>query len=281
VAESATSLSVAPAVIEEAVEPAQNITRQITVGNNGEIAIPIRVSVDSLISREITPNSTLASSDASQWISLSNDSFILAPGENQVVNATFSIPQDASPGGNYAQITVRSLSLESSSGAADTIVIPEVSMAVLLTVAGNISESFRIVGIRALPLFASRNQRLTSTVEVENTGNVHNRIRAELVVRHASGTDRLPYDSAIVLPGSRHTLRLEWTTPNNYGLHSVHTEVFYGSVSSTISTPKRTLILTHPLPLLGLLAIAVWSGLYLFQHRTNLKKAAAVLLGIR
>lgn len=52
----------------------------------------------------------------STWISLSEPSITLAPGEEKSINFTIQVPEDATPGGHYAAVFFKNPGSETSAG---------------------------------------------------------------------------------------------------------------------------------------------------------------------
>lgn len=179
-----TTISVAPAILDLAVKPGEKTEAELTIRNGGGFALPISVASSSLIIEdEIVVTSEKETSDASSWIGLEESEFLLSDDEIKKVTVTIDVPESASPGGHYAQISVRGLSLEESRDVGASIVIPEVAVTVLITVAGDINTSMSVSGESIIPVFATPSTNHTTDFTVVNEGNIHDLLTPVLVVK--------------------------------------------------------------------------------------------------
>ena len=136
--------------------------------------MPVSIEIQSLLSGDnLFLNESTRSHDAKNWIELAESQFILSSQERRAVPLKINVPQDASSGGYYAQISVRGLSLETSSQQTSSIIVPEVSVSVLMTLAGEISESIYIEPVDIVPVQTSPGSEHTVSLDIQNTGNIH------------------------------------------------------------------------------------------------------------
>ena len=135
-AQNTTEIAVTPAVVDIPVEPGMSFDSAIRVRNGSDQSLPISVIAQSLIvDDEPLGSINRGRYDVSSWIRFKSSSLLLEPGGSQLVEFTITVPQDASPGGHYAQINMRALQLEKELVSDNTtIIFPEVSVPVILTV---------------------------------------------------------------------------------------------------------------------------------------------------
>ena len=180
-AQAETSLRVSPAIIEIATKPGATEQSQVAVTNTSKTSLPLSFEVRSLYFDNLDNGTDTSNFDGSSWIELDNKTVIFKAGESKNIPLHFHVPAAASPGGHYAQLSVRSLLLEKKASA--TIVIPEVSVGIFMTVAGDSQQSLEFSSSNIVPWQMAPNQSRMLTVRIHNDGNVHNIVTPELVGR--------------------------------------------------------------------------------------------------
>lgn len=280
-AQNETSLSVAPAILELAVNQGDVIERILYVQNGGPTPVPVSIEIQSLLSGDsLLLNESTRNHDAKNWIELAESQFILSSQERRAVPLKISVPQDASSGGYYAQISVRGLSLETSSQQTSSIIVPEVSVSVLMTLAGEINESIYIEPVDIVPVQTSPGSEHTVSMDIENTGNVHGLVAPELVVEKNGIEEILRFAPRVLLPGSSATFTEIWTSPKEFGSYQAHVRVRYGNDAEYYTTKKESLYVTPSYTKLAITAISVWAFIYIYRHRFTIVPATKVLFGI-
>ena len=111
-----THLAVSPEKFELKLQRGQHLEDEIIIFNKSNVALPIEARVLNFTAEEQTGTIQFYGGDAEgqgiddisfnprKWITLKNPNFILVPGENEKVNVSIDIPQNAEPGGHYAVI---------------------------------------------------------------------------------------------------------------------------------------------------------------------------------
>jgi len=111
-----TNFAVSPEKFELEVQRSQHLEDEIIIFNKSDVALPIEAKVLNFTAEEDTGTIQFYGGDAEgqgiddisfnprKWITLKNPNFILDPGENEKVNISIDIPQNAEPGGHYAVI---------------------------------------------------------------------------------------------------------------------------------------------------------------------------------
>jgi hypothetical protein len=279
-AQTETTISVAPAILDLAVNPGEITQAMITIRSGGGFALPVSVSPKSLlIEDEIINISVKNASDASSWLELDSSEFLLAENETKKVLIDIIVPDDASPGGHYAQLSVRGLSLEQSLDAGASIVIPEVAVTILITVAGELNASMNVEQSGNLfPFFSTPSTNLMKTFTIVNDGNIHDLIVPNLVIEK-NGVElyRQKLSSKIVLPQTRKEFNETFQLPDDYGIYKAFLEMRYANGQKIIITDKETVFVTPKLWSIFFVGIFTIGGLYIYNHRKNLHNAWQVL----
>lgn len=274
-AQTTSTIAVSPAVFDVATRPGDRTDLILTVRNGNDVSLPISIAIQSLVSNDIDDFYINPAYDAKQWLELEDDTYILDSKEVKQIPVTITVPEDASPGGHYAQISVRGLSLEADpSLRGESLVIPEVNASVFITVDGDIKESFRIQSQNLGPFQATRQSLVTSVFSIENNGNVHNLISPKIIIlKDKTIVSEYVLPPRIVLPDLTAQFTHEWVIPEEYGSYEIQVEFLYGNSQETVKSKKETMYITPPLNQLVGLALVTWMTIYGYTHRKNFKKA--------
>lgn len=277
VAESNT-ITVAPAIIEIAAKPGDVVTRTITIQNGGEQSLPISLEAQSIIRGRVIGEQP-SQRDASDWISFDEEIVVFEPQQREQIPVNIKVPDDADSGGHYAQISVRGLTLESTSEETSSIVIPEVAISVLITIAGEIKESVAYSNVSLSPWQTTPNSGQQMSFTITNTGNVHGIITPNFVLeKDGNQYYNLSLGSQVVLPGESITINQEWTTPSSFGRYSTSIQTKFGSENQLFSSDKERLIVSPSITTLFVLAVLVWSTLFYLHNKTQIKRAINILI---
>lgn len=271
-----TTLSVAPAIIEVASQRGEKVSQVLTIRNGDSDPVPVDIEIQSLL-RVSELQVARDPYDAKTWLSLDKESLVLAGNSLEKVALEIHVPDNASPGGHYAQLSVRGLSLQTQTTA--SVVIPELIVGVYITVAGDIQESFEVESSSVAPLRTGAGEQITSNVSIKNTGNVHNLVSPTLTLfKNNQRVVSYMAEPYAVLPESSKEFEIIWKAPLERGEYEVQLEASYGSPRVTLIDQQQNLYVTHH-PLLIILSMLV--GLvvvYVIEHRKYLKAAYRVLL---
>lgn len=275
-----TTISVAPAILDLAVYPGEKTKAIITIRNGGETGLPISVKPQSLLQDdEILPSENQNQSDASKWITTEDSEFLLGANESKKLLFTINIPNDANPGGHYSQISIRGLSLESDANSGASIVVPEIAVTVLISVAGDVDTNMYLIDKNILPLFVTPGTKYLSEFEIVNAGNIHDLVTPTYIVMN--GTEeiyRKNLVSKIVLPQTKKHFNELIQLPDDYGKYTVYLELKYANGQKIITSNTEVLMVSRPLPLIFLIGLTTFVTLYMYHHRRNIRNAWIILV---
>lgn len=276
-AQQETQLVVAPAIIDAPAVVGKSTERTIQIGNKNKFALPITIEVQSaVIDGEPLDRRTNDRYDVSDWVSFEEETYVFEAGETRQIPFTITAPFTALPGGHYAQISIRGLALESSSGQ-QGIVFPEIGVPLLITVPGEIVEDVRVQDVSIFPRFATPSRPIELVVPVENVGTVHNLVRAKVIIEQDEKiVSEINLSPSVVLPETRKEFKGVWQ-PDNYGYFNAYVELAFGSASQKYQTSKEQVIVTPPIGYLLLLAFSVWACAYVWPRRKNVVGALQTL----
>jgi uncharacterized membrane protein len=276
-----TTISVAPAILDLAVLPGEKLISNLTIRNGGDVGLPISIEPKSLLlDKDVLPNNNQKKSDASDWIEVTEKEFLLVSKQSKKVPIYIDVPKDATPGGHYAQISIRGLSLESTNISGTSIVVPEIAVTVLITVSGDIITDMNFEKSNILPFFVTPNTNYHARFKVVNNGNIHDLITPTLVInKDGEELSRQAMTTKIVLPQTTKEFSETLKLPENYGKYEYFVEFKYANGQILQSSEPQLLVVSRPLRLLFIIAFSTISLLYLYHHRKNVLKSWYILIG--
>jgi uncharacterized membrane protein len=275
-------LSVFPAIIELNGDPGQAIRQDLTITNTTQASLPVDLAVRSLIPIDsIIDLSRREQFDASKWISLQTEQFALEPGASKKIEIITNIPNDATPGGHYAEVYIKSLQIQTSvnNKVAQTRIIPEIKVPVLIKVSGDAKEELTIKQQNVFPATAQKGMPLTTTISIANTGTVH--LLPTISVQLLKGdtiTQETIINPFIVLPNTVKTIELPWTPNVSSGLYNATVQIKYGTSQQTQRLSPESLFVLPALYFVIGLPLLVISVVYLIIKRRNIKLAIKTLI---
>ncbi len=210
-------IQVAPAVIEDRVDPGQIYRFSIKVTNLSENERTFNLlarDISGLDDRGIpifTEEGESTIYELSSWIVLPQDSIILKPGQSTSVPFSVQVPAEATPGAHFGGVffEVRPDQL-SSTGAA---VGSRVGTIINLRISGAITEDMRLREF-STENFLYDSPPVTFTTRVDNLGNVL--IRPQGVIEVSDmfgktvGTIEINKSAAAVFPGGNREYAADW-----------------------------------------------------------------------
>ena len=245
----AAEVGITPINNEIVLQPGQTYTSNFQIYNNGDEDLNYRVYVTPYamtsddggnIAPAYDENTVPASySTILDWISLDTDEGTLQAHENgKYVNYTINVPEDATPGGQYAAIMVEKVNDESAQndGAGLTSVI-RAAYIVYATVAGNLTETASISDVNVPGIFVD--SKITASSMVENTGNVHGTASYALQVFPLFSDEEVYTNeedpaTQIIYPGTKYYNQLTWEDTPSIGIYRVvETVSLFGESTST------------------------------------------------
>lgn len=274
-----TGISVAPAIIDVAINPGETQNRQITIRNTNEFAIPISFEVQQLVSNDAIFDNASALSSASDWITISDSALLFAGGDTKKINLGISIPEDASPGGHYAQISIRALSLEQNNSGESSIVVPEITASVFITVAGDIVDNFEFGERISVHPFSRLNSENSIDFSIRNIGNTHGLITPILVISDKEGqvVHEEQLTVKLILPGTTKNYLESWQVPTAYGKYEARLEFKIGGTNYTVYSPPETFIVTHSFVTIIVVGAGTIILVHLTRKRKNIRGALRIL----
>ena len=246
----AAQVGVSPATSEIVLQPGQTYTASLTVFNNGDETLNYQVyttpySIESDDDGNIqqiyegTSASNSSYTTIADWITFDADTGTVDPGESGVyVNYTITVPEDATPGGQYAAIMVEQASDGDSAGLTSTV---RAAFLIYAIVAGDVTETATISDVDISAFYSGA---ISVSSLVENTGNVHGTATYTLQVFPLFSdeevyTNEEDPETHIIYPGTKYYNSLTWEDTPSFGIYRVvETVTLFGETTTT----ERTVI---------------------------------------
>jgi hypothetical protein len=245
------SLSVTPTLFEMSAVPSQSWQSSIKVINNNPQELTVYASVVNFapqgengqgkflpVFEEFTEGKTLA-----EWITVSDDAFLIQPESSTNIPLQITIPPDASPGGHFAAILIGTKPPQSDS-AVRVQTAQIVTSLFFVRIAGDVVENGSIRTFRPLHSFVDTPE-IDFEVRFENKGNVHLQPQGEIIITNMWGKERgiVPINQQThfgnVLPESIRKFNFTWKGEQSFtdiGRYKAVLTLAYGTDSRQFST---------------------------------------------
>ena len=276
---SQTGLALRPAIVEVAGNPGTSSSHKLFVENTSDRALAVQLEAQTLLPLDpIVDGDRRSEFDASSWIEVNSTDRLFDTGEVEEITFTVAIPEDANAGGHYAILALRPLSAQSDAQATNSV--PEIGVAVFITVAGDIVEEAALQTDNLIGARVAQGSTQKLSFDIANTGNVHILPSPRITITKDGKTvEVLTLQPQVVLPNTEKTFTAEWAAEAGYGQYAARAELTYGNQSIPLSSTEQSFWVVPPI----LAIIAVLAGLTLLSSmlifRKNIPRSIAVLRG--
>ncbi len=251
-------LSVAPPNTELTLSGGEQVTRSLTITNEGSASASITLTANNFVASgeeggaSYLPKGTGGLAD---WMTLAPGSFDLAGGASQNVTVTIDVPRNASAGGHYASVFAYTAAADnvSGSGAAVTTAI---GANFLVNISGNVVESASIAEFSTPRSRLNAGEDVEFTIRVSNSGNTHVSPTGVVeVYRKGVKVDEVALNAAgsVVLPNSTRAFTVTSDKALLPGAYSAVAIVSYGS-GEVLSAPAISFAVIGDSSLISLVA---------------------------
>lgn len=242
-------------------------TAAIQVINTGQASVPVTVQKRNFTSG---PDGSLLYQDdapygAAHWLTVSPETFQLAPGATQVVTADIAVPPSPEPGDHQVALVFLVPAGETT---ANVKINRGIATPVFVTVPGPTNNSVSISDLSA-PGFALRGPVDISAV-LQNTGTVHRDFRGDAPLTVNSAGSATTFPDFTVLRGAVRDVNTTWDPPL---LCICHPTVTYTDAAGLPQSVTATVVV-FPLDLLGLLVVAAIIIVFALRWRRRRYQAA-------
>ncbi len=271
--------SVSPAIVELAGNPGDVLEGSINFSNGGSTAVAGFLDVDPLVPIDnIVDQARRSEFDASSWIDIPSETAAFDAGTRVTVPFVVSIPEQANPGSHYALLTLRPGAIDSL--VTDTVVAPELSASIFITVSGDIVEKAEIAeeDLRISHVTTGSTKELS--FRIRNTGNVHILPAPRLsILKDGERIEIFALQPQLILPNTEKTFNVTWEADVGIGQYAVQAELTYGNESIPLSSEVNNFwVLPNLLQMfLGMLLLPLL--VFVILKRKNIPRTLAVLRG--
>lgn len=233
-----TFISMSPVSDEMEVAPGETYTGTFNVANIGgkPFDYTLHAKPFSVVGEEyatdfenITPYN-----DVSSWVTFDHEGGSLEPNNIDKVHYTITIPENATPGGQYAAIAATTTTKDSD---ATFNVSKSVAMIIYLTISGEVNRSGEIIE-NNIPSFYFEGPISAGSL-VSNTGNIHNEAEYILEINNFF-TGELAYSNSekpethLILPDTKRYSEIKWENAPMLGVFKVKQTINYLGESSVV-----------------------------------------------
>jgi plastocyanin len=264
-------LTVVPAKVELTVQPGQTLDFTITLMNRSSEPLELMVYP---MDYYVNPDNTYVFEEpgyytysCSRWVQVMHERVTIPPDSQLEELFRLNIPQDAEPGGHYGVLFFQDArEPPPEQGARPS---PRVGSLLLLTVPGDIVREGSITGFEVQNDFLSLwgpgedgglgwpAKSIGYHLEVENSGNVHITVYAEIRYwsRFGFGTGSLELGFMTILPGTVRYFDGYLPSPPALGIYKAEALMTYGPDQATFDVEKRAETSFTVIPVLWILFI--------------------------
>lgn len=246
------SITITPAVARPTINAGESLSAEFTVINDGQAEYNFSVYARpfSVQGEQYDPNFTEvnAMTQAFEWVTFERTTFTLGAGERISVPYTVNSPVSAAAGGHYAVLFAETEPKDSDS--TNVLRKKRVGSLLYMTVNGEASEDGSIASWDAK--LWQTTKPITSSLRIENTGNVH--FQADVHVNYSNlfGNKRFELNQELlILPGTTRKVPIDWVDSPSIGIYKAEGTVDY--LGETEELPAKYIIL---LPM-----VVVWTVL--------------------
>ena len=262
------TLTISPTRQELTLEPGQSYTLEISVTNAGNdvaafvpAAGPYYPTTDGSLDYNASNDHTMLWN----WISFSEQSFTLDPGEKATLTFTINVPADAPGGGQYAAVYAE---IHASEGGINSV--SRVGSLIVGRVNGEIIERGELIS-QSLPTVVL-NGNFTPSATVKNTGNVNFAVSSQLRIKNILSGNIIfdgsagESDQQQVYPDMTRTFSYDQVDLPAIGIFDVEYTVSFVGQTATLHRVVWAIPLWLLLVVIGVLAFLVIFGWLAFAH---------------
>lgn len=277
--ESGQALEITPTVINLEADPGDVIEdKQIKIRNISDQTLVVRAQYNDFVAgdeEDGTPrllidedeNAEPSPYTIKEWLSTIPE-VTLEPNEQQVVNVTLNVPDNASPGGHYGVIRFTGTPPEVDTSAVS--LSASIGSLILVRVSGDVSEQANIAELYTSSDGEKRSLfeygPVTINTRFENTGNVHVQPTGTITVRNMFGQVIESFEfnpnRGNVLPKSIRRFENTLNKELLFGKYTVQADIVYGNTATIVSSSTSFWAIPYKLIALGVaLLIAIIVGI--------------------
>lgn len=288
--QSANALTVGPLKTDLTINPGETKVINILVVNETDKISYIEARVSPFVPQDDQGSIALAG-DAlvTSWVTITADSFALAPGEVREVPVVVSIPASATPGGYYGVALFKSGAGPRQAGN-KVGVSGQIGSLLLIKVEGELNHQLTITDFKVLNGdWWWRDNPLKLSIAIANQGNVHELPDGMVVISDVFGravaSTPINPNASYVLPGGERQFGFDWQiakgqdnlifgtewSPWLVGPYTIEIKGYYGDDRQVLTADSQTIWIVpiRTLVILFAIIIVVVVGKLFIKRRTQ------------
>lgn len=236
------TLSVSPISFELSANPGDTLERSFRIVNGTDSELTLTTTPKNFTAEGEEGGVNLTDEETSfslaSWISVNPVEAVVPARGSQTFAFSIKVPDNAEPGGHFGSVIVKTNPIAiDATGAA---VSQEAGPLILVSVAGDISESANIVEFKSQKSFWENGPIVLET-RVENKGNVHFKPSGIITIKDMFGREvtKINLEERNVLPGTIRKLVNEWDPGFAVGRYTADLSIVFGP-NQTLATATTT-----------------------------------------
>jgi hypothetical protein len=281
-AQTPTSLSISPAIIEFNIKPGEIASKKITVVNSGSQSLGIAISLNQVTPKEAQGLSVELKKP--NWIKLSESNILLASNQNREIEIVVSPHKSTPAGGYYAMLYFQAAIPVNEIKLGSTTAIPRIGALLMINVMGEGTRKFEVIRMPHYPLFASTNFPTTSFA-IKNTGNTHIIPKGYIQFNRVGENQQYKqgFSPTLILPSTTREIQVLGLQNPKMGLYKVKVISPYFPQSAQAEDKPNTgyiFIYGNNAKIVYFLPLgpSILVFIFIFKKRKNLKRALKALL---
>ena len=287
-AQTTAHITVAPALVEEVINPGDQYSSSLQVTNPDPGAKQYTVSLEDVsgltaAGDPIFSNSPIPDFGLSGWVTLPETTFTVAGNSTKNIPFSIAVPQNAAPGGHYGAIFINYGATRPTTNGAG--VGYQIGTLLELRIAGQDVEGATIKSFDTDKGLYEKPQ-VTFTTSVSDDGNVLLRPRGPIDITNMFGskvaTIIMNDDNAAIFPSSSRTFTAVWNGSGmSFGKYNAIMSLTYGNDVQKTVTEMTSFWVIPIVPILAVLGsiiffiiIFVWALKAYIRSRVNALRAA-------
>ncbi len=286
-------LTVIPPKQDVLINPGETFSTSVKFLNQGDTPVTGTLTVSDFIvtdnigtpvfldNPQVVGTTTIpAKYSAAKWISIPNDSMVIAAKGNASVPIAINVPKNAAPGGRYAAILFQpggNLTLGSPASAQESAVAIRLASLIYVRVAGPITEN-AIVKSFTGPTFLEYGP-VKVTTEILNEGDYHVTPKGTITLKNIFGGVVAKSDLEVknIFPGTSRLYANELGSKLMFGKFTANLSATYGDLGQTLSSTLVLWVFPWKLMLAIVLGIVIIILIILFWYKKIAKKEAKLV----
>lgn len=276
---SESSLTVAPAILEQVTAIDQIASTSAMITNTTDFPLPIKGQVSAFLSNNNLTKLESATFNAASWFTLTPADFILQPHQSKEIIIHILPNKGAEPGGHYATIYFEPLIPQGVLSPSSTISLARIGVLAFLIVPGDIHESLSL-DMLTTSSFQSFGP-ISFDLKLKNLGNIHLMPTGKIEINNMFNqtVTTLPITSEIILPTTTSDKNLVWDKPLLFGRYTAVATINYGvDHDPLVSKPIIFWVIPWPLILILIMLLTLLYKIFIV-HIDRVKLAIKILKG--